>query len=66
MVPARVVPTGMARAASSARNAGEQEGLKARRKDRRFGLRSARHFAASRGEIPPLTRRCAMVERRYY
>ena len=33
--------------------------------DRRSGPRSARHFAASRGEKPLLTRRRAVVERRH-
>ena len=39
--------------------------LKARREDRRSDPRSAHHFAASRGEKPPLTRCRAVVELRH-
>ena len=42
-----------------------REGLKARRKDRRSGPRSAHHFAASLPAARPLTRRRAVIERRH-
>ena len=42
-----------------------RDGLEACRRDRTSGPRSARHFAASRGEKPLLTRRRAVVQRRH-
>ena len=53
------------RSADAVQDRTARKGLKARRRDRRSGPRSAHHFAASRGEKPRLTRRHAVVERRH-
>ena len=55
----------MQRGAGAVQDRTARDGLKVRRKDRRSDPRSAHHFAASRGEKPPLTRRRAVVQRRH-